>query len=81
MARRPAGVAAWRCGAGALVDGRPQPKTMTVSVVRIVNGQSELRGGGVGVIIRRLSGSLLDTGLTIPLPGLTIAPIETSGRA
>jgi len=44
LARRPAGVAAWRCGAGALVDGRPQPKTMTVSVVRIVNGQSELRG-------------------------------------
>ncbi len=80
MARRPAGVAAWRCDAGALVDGRPQPKTMTVSVVRMVNDQSELRGG-IGFIIRRLSGSLLDTGLTIPLPGLTIAPIETSVRA
>ncbi len=53
---------------------------MTVSVVRMVNDQSELRGG-IGFIIRRLSGSLLDTGLTIPLPGLKITPKVTSVRA
>ena len=46
-------------GCGALVDGRPQPKTMTVTAAGMVNAR---RAGVALVVIARLSGCFLTLG-------------------